>query len=666
MSGGLAGYPPISAYALLSDTHTAALSGPDGAVEWLCVPRFDGDSLFARLLDRRRGGALELSVEGAGPPRRRYLGDTLVLESRFRAPAGEVVVWDALAVRRDSEEDELVPEHLLVRLARCTAGAARVRTTVDARPGYALRRPRWRREGDLWRAGDSPLWLAGDAPLERRGDRLRAAVALRAGESAAIVLGYAAAPRPIRAAEAARLIEESARAWQRWSDRCGYDGVGRDQVRRGAVVLRALAFDQTGALVAAPTTSLPEEIGGGRNWDYRYTWHRDASLLVLALFRLGHEAEGRRYLDFVLSGCAGRRERLAPMAGIGGELEAEERILGHLEGYARSRPVRVGNAAIEQVQLDTYGHVLDAALVYHQLTGALTHAHWRTLRHLVNVVAGTWREPDHGVWEMRGRTRHHVNSKVLAWAALDRGVLLAPELGADASLMRRWARERDAVRRDVLAHGRDLRRGGLVQAYGEPSLDAAALDAALLGFLPGDHPVIVRTLDRIAEELGAGGALVRRYDTAEVDDSVAGGEGAFLLSSFNLVSALVLAGRLHEARRRFEWLLERAGPLGLYSEEMSSDGEALGNYPQAFTHLALIQAALNLEAAGDREALHGWAARRGRKRTAGAETDGVSGAMPWPPAEARPWGGSDGGGRQGDRRNVASPDGAQRSSRPMA
>lgn len=606
-------YPAISSYAFLSDTHTAALLGPDGAVEWFCAPRFDGESVFARILDRGRGGGFSLWVEDAGLPARRYLGDTLVLESRYETPRGVATVFDFLAVGAgaDSDDDELPARHLLVRLARCESGSVRVQAGADARLGYATKGADWRGDdGTLWQTVSPDLWLSGSAPLAREGDLLSATVDLGAGEECVFVLGYAGeAPRRVGVEEAGRLLEESRRAWQGWSDRCPYHGIAAEHVVRSALVLRGLAFDETGALLAAPTTSLPEWVGGSRNWDYRYTWHRDASLLVLTLFRLGHEVEGRRYMDFLLSHDVVRGGRLPPMAGIGGEHEGEERALDHLEGYRGSKPVRVGNGAFGQVQLDTYGHVLDAALIYHEMTGALTPDHWSVLGRLVGIVAEGWREPDHGIWEMRVEKKHHVYSKMMAWVCLDRGLRLAGALEDTRAPVDRWREERDAVRRDVLERGYDEERGAFVMAYGEKALDAAVLHASLFGFLPGDDRRVVSTAERVAEELGAGDALVYRYDGERVDDGIEGPEGTFLMCSFDLVSVLVLAGRVEEAGRRFERLLGYAGPLGLFSEEATEEGTALGNYPQAFTHLALIQAAMNLDAAEEEEALHAWAAR---------------------------------------------------------
>ncbi|OQS17135.1 hypothetical protein B0T36_00470 [Nocardia donostiensis] len=613
------GYPPISSFAFLSDMHTAALIGPDGSVEWFCVPRFDGESIFARILDRERSGAFFLGVADAGEPARRYVDDTLVLESRFQSPTGTAVAFDFLAVGSssgDEDDKELAARHVLVRTVRCESGSVRVRLRLDARPDYGAKRTRWERhETNLWWASDPQLWLSSTLPLASEGAELFASAVLGPGEVVAFALGYAGkAPRCIDAAAAADLREETRRTWQEWSDRCSYTGIAREQVTRSALVLRGLAFDESGALLAAPTTSLPEWIGGGRNWDYRFTWHRDAALLVLALYRLGHAEGGRRYKDFLFSLEPVRQGRLTPMAGIGGELDSKEQILNHLEGYASSSPVRIGNEAFGQVQFECYGHVLDAAYVYYQLTGTMSEETWPILCRLVETICAHWQEPDHGIWEMRGEKRHNTYSKMMAWVCVDRGVRLASELAGGAEVgeaeLADWRKTRDEIKRDVLAHGYDEERGAFVQEYGGKALDASLLHASLFGFLPGDDPRVVSTIDRVAEELADGDALIHRYDLGQVDDGVDGPEGAFLLCSFDLVSALVLAGRAEEAKYRFDRLLEYAGPLGLFSEEATFHGEALGNYPQAFAHLALIQAAMNLDAAGDEDALHAWATRR--------------------------------------------------------
>ncbi|MEQ4300226.1 glycoside hydrolase family 15 protein [Plantactinospora sp. B6F1] len=600
-------FPPIDSYAFLSDTHTSALVGPDGAVEWFCVPRFDGDAVFARLLDRR-AGVFSMTVTGADVPERRYLPDTLVLESRYRTASGTGVGHDFLAVRVGPAERPIHADHLLVRRMTALRGTIRLAVRIAVRPEYGRRAPGWELIDEEWWTRQPRLRLRASLPFQLRAADLCGEVELAEGQSVDVMLRYGHASQeygPAEPGDGPDLLAETCRVWRNWSGRSDYTGVGTADVRHSALVLRGLCFDETGALVAAATAALPEEIGGVRNWDYRYTWHRDAALLLLALFRLGHADEGRRYLRFLLDVCTNSADRLAPLVGIAGHTE-KERILPHLSGYADSAPVRIGNEAADQVQFDTYGHVLDAALVYQELTGELTEREWAVLRRQVDTTAARWREPDHGTWEIRGPCRHYVNSKVMSWVCLDRGIQLAGMLDDDTAPVHRWRRARDELRAEILDRGYDARIGSFVLAYGSTELDASLLRIPLVGFLPGSDPRVVGTIDRVREGLGIRPALLRRYT---IDDGLPGQEGAFLLCCFEMVSALVLAGRVDEARDAFAELCRHAGPLGLYAEQLAADGTALGNYPQAFTHLALIEAALNLDAADDREALRAWAKR---------------------------------------------------------
>jgi GH15 family glucan-1,4-alpha-glucosidase len=600
-------FPPIDAYAFLSDTHTTALVGPDGTVEWLCVPDAEGDAVLARLLDRDLGGRFALSVDGAQEPDRHYLPGTLVLENRWDGPAGTAVGHDCLVAVPGSPRQPVAARRLLVRRVTAEAGTVRLRACLEPRPHFGARPVRWERVEAGWHASGTPLWFHADLPITVEDGTLVAAGELAAGQSADLLLSYDGAPTT--AIDPAELVEQTCRTWRDWSARSTYTGFAAEAVRHSALVLRGLSYDETGALLAAATTSLPETPGGVRNWDYRFTWHRDAALLLLALFRLGHAEEGRRYLHFLLGLCAGQ-DLLAPLVGIRGHT-TDEQHLPHLSGYADSAPVRIGNEAVHQVQFDTYGHIMDAALAYQQLTGELTDDQWRLLRHHVDTMAGRWREPDHSVWEIRGPRRQYVYSKVMTWVCLSRGVQLAELMDDSDTRVDRWRAARDELREQILDRGYDERVGGFVLAYGSTDLDASLLRIPLVGFLPGDDPRVVGTIDQIRRELSAGEAAIRRYTA---DDGLPGEEGAFLLCSFELVSALVLAGRHDDARQLFDRLLSYAGPLGLYSEQLAADGTALGNYPQAFTHLALIEAALNIDGAGDRDALHAWASRTRRAR----------------------------------------------------
>ncbi|WP_438364004.1 glycoside hydrolase family 15 protein [Streptomyces viridosporus] len=629
---GDGGWPAIGSLAFLSDCRVAALVGPDGAVEWLCAPRFDGASVFGRLLDRRIGGAWELRVEGAPAPRQRYRDTTLLVESRWTAPHGTVGGEDYLAVRRpDRDEACLIePLALLVRRLTCETGTVTVRHRLDARPDYARARARWSAV-DGAEAGVAPtaleettagLWLGatatGAAPRVRVAEdgAVTVEAVLRAGEALAVVLGYDGPPQePLDMGLVDRTRDDTVEAWRAWDGLNDYRGFGADHVRRSALTLRGLMTADTGSLIAAATTSLPEWIGGERNWDYRYLWHRDAALVVLVLMRLGHRVEAALYVRILLDHSAWASGALHPMLDIDGRAEGEEAVLEHLGGYRDSPPVRCGNSAFSQHQLDTYGQVLDAVFVYQQAalgTGReLARDELVAVYQVVDAAARVWREPDDGIWEVRDRSRHWTVSKVYAWVCFDRGVRLAELMDDDRPDLDRWRRERDAVRAEVLDKGWSESVGSFTQSYGSANVDASLLALGLLGFLDGADPRVVATLERVEEELGEDGWLVHRYDPEATDDGINGPEGGFLLSSFAMVSALVLAGRHDEARRRYEEICSRMGRFGLFSEEMARDGTMLGNYPQAFTHLGLIDAAMNLDAAGDEEALRAWAGRRG-------------------------------------------------------
>lgn len=619
--------PPIGSYAFLSDCRTAALTGPDGAVEWMCAPRFDAASVFNRVLDREAGGAWELDVEGAGPPERAYAGTTLILESRRRTETATVAVTDFLAVTGTGGEDDrgIVPTGALVRIVRCEDGEARVRGRVRARPDHARRSPRWEERDEGLLEAEAGLALSGTSRW-RIGDDGDAAfdMTLRAGQSAAFILGYAG--RWFTPDDAGRLLDETTRAWTDWTGDDAYDGYGAEHVRFSAVVLRGLMHSESGALIAAPTASLPEWPGGERNWDYRYPWHRDAALVVLVLMRLGHRREAGRFLRFLLGNCSLDGDHLKPMLTLDGGTHVAEETLDHLAGYAGSRPVRIGNKAFEQFQIDVYGQVLDAALVYEQVAGGLTGDQLAKLFKIVSALARVWRRPDDGIWEVRDSRRRWTSSALYAWVCLDRGIRLAdltagrPD-GPSGGPARKdpsdgrppvgeWRRVRDEVHDELLRCGYDEEVGAFVQSYGAKNLDASLLRLPVLNVLPGKDPRVLSTLDRIAEQLGTEGPLIRRYDPEETNDGLGGPEGAFLLCSFDMVSALLLGGRKEEARQRFDALCALGDPLGLFAEEMGPGNMMLGNFPQAFTHLALIEAAMNLDVADQADALHAWAERR--------------------------------------------------------
>lgn len=597
----------IGDHGFLSDCHTAALTTPEGTVDWMCLPRFDGPAFVSGILDRR-GGGWTLEVEGASPVRRSYVGDTLVLETLWRGTGVEVAVRDLLAVRRaDRGGTGLYREGFLVRMVKCRSGAASVRSRLYAAPDYARAAPVWRPvEGGL-REASGPLLSGTPSPALAEDGVPEYRAELTQGDTAVFALDYLEGGRRVGLGEGRALLRETFDAWAAWSGRTEYDGIGATHVRRSALTLRGLLHQETGALLAAPTTSLPEWPGGPRNWDYRYVWHRDAALVVLAFLRLGHAEEAGHYLRFLLRLCGRPTDWIPPAQALDEAPPPREEVLDHLAGYEDSRPVRIGNDAYFQHQLDVYGHVLDAALSYAQATGRLVREDVEQLASMVDTACRLWHEPDSGMWEVRSGQRHWTLSKVYAWVCLDRGIRLVTGFGegVDAPLDR-WREELAAVREEVLDLGHDPATGSFRQSYGSSQVDGSLVRIPLLGFLDGTDPRVLATLERVEAELGEGGCLIRRYDPERTDDGLGTPEGAFLLCSFDMVSALVLAGRGEEARGRFEELCGRSGELGLHAEEMAPDGTMLGNFPQAFTHLALIEAAVNLERAPDGEALHAW------------------------------------------------------------
>jgi GH15 family glucan-1,4-alpha-glucosidase len=587
----------ISDYALLADCHGAALVASDGAIEWCCMPRFDHGALFARMLDPE-GGACTLEVEGGGVADRRYLEDTLVLESILRGEGGEARLLDAMPF-----EDPLDPgrEHrALLRVIEGVRGTVTVTFRVAVRFDYGEVRPWLRHKGrGVYAAigGDDGLLCACDAGFEPDEGDLVARATVREGERMRVLMAFRRPDELERGhgpAEPERLdaaLDETIRSWREWAE-----GTRRD-VRRSAIVLKALTYAPTGAMVAAATTSLPETLEGDehRTWDYRYAWIRDAVLATHCLTELGHDKEADAFRRFVERSAAGTAADLRVFYGIGGERRLTEQEMPHLRGWRGAGPVRVGNAAAGQLQLDAYGHLLQQSWNWLELGHPPDDDYWRFLLELVDAAAERWREPDHGIWEWRGEPRQFVHSKALCWVALDRGLALA-ERSLRKAPVRRWRVAREEIREAVLTKGYDARRGTFVQAFGEKDLDAAVLRLPAYGFIEWDDERMVSTVDVLREALGENG-LLRRYDA---EDGMPR-EGAFTACTFWLAQALAGQGRADEAQAAFDRALETASSLGLFSEEADpSSGAALGNFPQAFTHLSQIEAALSLHAEGGR------------------------------------------------------------------
>ncbi len=590
---------PIAEYALLSDCRSAALVHRSGSVDWLCFPRYDAPSVFGRLLDDR-AGHWSVRVPEATAIRRRYLDHTLVLETEFEAPAGRLTLTDALAVGPDERGHQLGAgsPHALLRRAECTAGTVELEIEYSPRPDYGQVPPVLKPvSGGVLVTGDrSALLLSSPVALTLEDGSARARVSLRAGESRGLALQYLLAEEPEAGwteEEIQRRLRETFRAWRSWSRlHQRYRGPWRELVNVSGRVLQGLTYQPTGAIVAAPTTSLPEVVGGIRNWDYRYTWIRDASLTLEALWVAACPDEAMQFFDF-LAGTAVRQLRddgeLQIMFGVGGERDLSERELPHLSGWRGSRPVRVGNAAWNQRQLDVYGELLSAVHRLRARLGAFSPATAEFLGDVADAALRRWRQPDHGIWEIRGEPRQFLHSKLMCWVALDRAVDLAGFIGAEADRVIRWREERDEIRRAILEQGWSERAGAFAQTFGGDALDASALLLPIVGFLPGDDPRVRATVDAIAERLTDPLGLVYRY---RVTDGLRGEEGAFLLCTFWLAHALVLAGEVARAREVFGRAAAFVNDLGLLAEEVDgATGELLGNFPQAFSHVGLVNAA---------------------------------------------------------------------------
>ncbi|MBP0448057.1 glycoside hydrolase family 15 protein [Kitasatospora sp. RG8] len=584
----------IEDYALIGDLQTAALVGRDGSVDWLCLPRFDSPSCFAGLLGDRQHGAWRLApVSAARCSSRRYVDDSLVLESEWHAPGGTVRITDFMPQRGQGAR---TPQ--LIRIVEGVEGTVAVRSELRLRFNYGRIEPWVRRTGRhrVAVAGPDSAWLRVPPGVHTYGvDGITASdFSVTAGRRVAFVLTWQPSHLPTTPrTDPEEALLATLRDWQRWAAGCRYRGEWRDAVLRSLITLKALAYAPTGGIVAAPTASLPERIGGMRNWDYRFCWLRDSSMTLSALLRGGFREEAAAWRRWLLRAIAGDPGDLQTVYGVAGERVLGETVAEWLPGYEGSRPVRFGNAAVDQLQLDVYGEVVDT-LHLALLAGLPMERHvWILLRTLMEYLEGHWREPDEGLWEVRGGRRHFVHSKVMSWVAADRAVRLAEATGLPAPVDR-WRAMRDAVHADVCEHGYDRRRGVFVQHYGGQGLDAATLFVVKSGFLPPDDPRVVRTVDAVREGLDHGG-LVRRYQAHQRTDGLPGGEGAFLACSFWLADALAATGRRAEAHELFARVVGLANDLGLLSEQWDPRARRqLGNTPQAFSHVALVNTAFTL------------------------------------------------------------------------
>jgi GH15 family glucan-1,4-alpha-glucosidase len=595
---------PIESCGVIGDLHSVALVAMDGSIDWCCLPRFDSPSLFAAILDHDKGGFFRIAPVHAGGNRQMYLPETNVLLTRFLRKEGVGEVVDFMPVHEEGVSSRPEKVHEIVRIVRAVRGSVTFRLECLPAFDYA-RRPHSFSPvpgGLVFTSGPERVALLSDIPLRVEDNRVLADFTLGPGESASFALRYVEGrdDRELRAPiNCNQLLDETVRYWRRWLDHCTYQGRWREKIIRSALVLKLLTYRPTGAIVAAPTCSLPEEIGGERNWDYRYTWIRDAAFTVYAFLRIGFHEEAAAFMDWVEQRVKEVEDVNGPlniMYGIDGRHELTEETLSHLSGYRNSRPVRIGNGAYNQLQLDIYGEVIDSIYLFDKYSTPVSYSLWRHLRRMLDWVARNWELPDEGIWEVRSGRQHFVYSKLQCWVALDRGLRIAD--ARSLPLERdRIQRERDRIYEAIMERGWDRDRGSFVQSFESKSLDASNLMMPLVHFISPKDKRMISTLDRIMETL-VSDSLVYRYQLEGVDstdDGLRGEEGTFSMCTFWLVEALTRAGRVDEARFIFEKMLTYSNHLGLYSEEIGPTGEALGNFPQAFTHLGLISAAVNLD-----------------------------------------------------------------------
>jgi GH15 family glucan-1,4-alpha-glucosidase len=580
----------IEDYALISDRLSAALVGRDGSIDWLCFPRFDSGACFASLLGTKDNGQWRLAPTGGDQcSHRRYVGDTLVLESRWDSLDGSVRVTDFMPERDDAPD--------VVRIVEGLSGRVQMRSELRLRFGYGDVVP-WVRhlEGMLAAvAGPDALWLASDVPHHGRDFASYADFVVESGDTVHFVLTWHPSHQHRPAlVDPQSALQETRRFWEDWARSCTYDGPYRGAVVRSLVTLKALTYQPTGGIIAAPTTSLPESLGGERNWDYRYCWLRDAAFTLQTLVQTGFMQEARAWREWLLRAIAGSPERLQILYGVAGERRVPEEEIPWLSGYENSRPVRIGNGAVNQLQLDVYGEVMDTLWLARTYELDPNEDAWRMQRGLMNYLETAWKEPDEGLWEVRGGRKHFVHSKVLAWVAADRAVRTMEHYPGLGGPIETYQRMREDIFRDVCEKGYDPERKTFTQYYGSKSLDASLLLVPQIGFLPPGDERVRGTLRAIQRELAVDG-FVRRYNSDADVDGLNDAEGAFLACSFWLADALVLDGQVDAGHEVFERLLDLRNDVGLLAEEYDVRlKRQLGNYPQAYSHLALVNSALNL------------------------------------------------------------------------
>jgi GH15 family glucan-1,4-alpha-glucosidase len=594
-------YLPIADHGLIGDLRSVALVGTDGTIDWYCSSGFDRPSVFASILDADRGGSFQLAADVPAKTKQFYFPDTNVLITRFFTEDGVGEVQDFMPITGDPRE---AGRHRLIRRTMCVRGSIPFRVRVAPRFDYA-RKPHTVREhaGQLvFESADIALALSATVPVEHDAQDATASFKLLEGESAVFALdqvGDDIAPRSCPDFEAEQEFTATVAFWRHWLSASRYRGRWRETVNRSALTLKLLFYAPSGTIVAAPTTSLPEQMGGERNWDYRYVWIRDAAFCVYALLRLGFTGEAEAFMAFLAKHVtrrgSGTSGPLQIMYGIDGRTELPEAELHHLEGYEGSAPVRIGNAAADQLQLDIYGALIDSVYLYDKWGQPISSDYWDDVCALVNWVCAHWDQPDEGIWETRGGRKNFLYSRLMCWVAIERAMRMARRRGLPADLMY-WGQSRDAIYRQIMKLGWSDTRRAFIQHYGDDVLDASVLMMPLAKFISPTDPKWLATLDALTTDL-VSDSLVYRYDPEASPDGLRGEEGTFSICSFWYVEALTRSGRIDEARLAFEKMLTYANHLGLYAEQISRTGEQQGNFPQAFTHLALISAAFNLDRA---------------------------------------------------------------------
>jgi GH15 family glucan-1,4-alpha-glucosidase len=595
-------YLPIAEHGVIGDLHTIALVGTDGRIDWYCCPRFDSPSVFGAILDKSRGGVYRIApLAEDWAPKQLYFPETNVLITRFLTPGGVGEVQDFMPIQKG-----LAHRHRLIRRVLGVRGEMRFAIEVQPRFNYA-RDPHetiFHERGVLFRSSSLSLALETQVPLDFRDDGAYGEFTLHPGETAAFVLEQVPdtyVPRLFSEDETREAFEHTVDYWRRWLAQSPYEGRWRETLHRSALTLKLMTYQPTGAIVAAPTASLPEQLGGGRNWDYRYTWIRDAAFSLYALLLLGFTEEAAAFMGWLTERFREPRPReagpLQIMYGIDGRSELEEQILDHLEGYRGSAPVRIGNGAADQLQLDIYGELVDSVYFYNRYGTPIVqgesgvsiyHEAWMDLTRLVDWVCENWDQADEGIWEVRGGRQHFTYSRLMSWVAIERAVRIALDRGLPGDIVR-WQGVRDRIYHQIMDKGWSEERKAFVQHYGTDVLDASVLVMPLVKFIAPTDPRWLSTLDAMSKTL-VSDSLVYRYDIEASPDGLEGDEGTFSICTFWYVEALARAGRVDEARLAFEKMLTYANHLGLYGEEIGLTGEALGNFPQAFTHLALIRA----------------------------------------------------------------------------